>query len=100
MRSGEHCIKKIQCHPKYHFYKDGYDLNKSVDEIRANYFFEGTCQGSVPNHYLCLESNYYEDAFRNAVSLLGGDSDTLAAIAEALPGIPDELIGIVKATII
>ena len=41
-----------------------------------------------------LESNSFEDAIRNAISL-GGDSDTLAAItgsiAEAAYGIPEEI---------
>ena len=41
-----------------------------------------------------LESNSFEDAIRNAISL-GGDSDTLAAIAgpiaEALHGIPADI---------
>ena len=41
-----------------------------------------------------LESNSFEDALRNAVSL-GGDSDTLACItggiAEAFYGMPSEL---------
>ena len=73
----------------------GYDLTQTVDEIRPSYFFDITCQGSVPQAITCaLESVSYEDAVRNAISL-GGDADTLAAIAgsiaEALHGIPDEL---------
>ena len=73
----------------------GYDLRQTVDEIRPSYFFDVTCQGSVPQAITCaLESVSYEDAVRNAISL-GGDSDTLAAIAgpiaEALHGIPDAL---------
>lgn len=73
----------------------GYDLTKTVDEIRPDYYFDVTCQGSVPQAITCaLASESYEDAVRNAISL-GGDSDTLAAIAgsiaEALHGIPDEL---------
>ena len=72
-----------------------YDLTQTVDEIRPDYFFDVTCQGSVPQAIICaLESVSYEDAVRNAISL-GGDADTLAAIAgpiaEALHGIPDEL---------
>ena len=55
-----------------------------------------TCQGTVPQAVTCaLESENYEDAVRNAISL-GGDSDTLGsiagAIAEALHGIPNEII--------
>ena len=73
----------------------GYDLTKTVDEIRPDYAFDVTCQGTVPQAITCaLESVSYEDAVRNAISL-GGDADTLAAIAgaiaEARHGIPDEI---------
>ena len=72
-----------------------YDLTKTVDEIRPDYAFDVTCQGTVPQAITCaLESVGYEDAVRNAISL-GGDADTLAAIAgaiaEAMHGIPDEI---------
>ena len=72
-----------------------YDLTKTVDEIRPDYFFNETCQGTVPQAITCaLESVSYEDAVRNAISL-GGDADTLAAIAgaiaEAMHSIPDEI---------
>ena len=72
-----------------------YDLTRTVDEIRPGYAFNETCQGTVPEAITCaLESVSFEDAIRNAVSL-GGDSDTLAAIAgpiaEALHGIPGEM---------
>ena len=58
--------------------------------------FEGTCQGTVPTALVCaLESTSLEDAVRNAVSL-GGDADTLAAIAgavgEALHGLDEGLV--------
>ena len=71
----------------------GYDLTRTVDDIRPGYAFDMTCQGTVPQAVTCaLESENYEDAVRNAVSL-GGDSDTLGsiagAIAEALHGIPN-----------
>lgn len=73
-----------------------YDLTLSVDEIRPDSSFDVTCQGSVPPAITCaLESESFEDAVRNAVSL-GADSDTLAAIAgpiaEAIHGIPDEFV--------
>lgn len=73
-----------------------YDLTQTVDEIRPNYFFNETCQGTVPQAITCaLESDNFEDAVRNAISL-GGDSDTLAAIAgpiaEALHNIPQAII--------
>ena len=72
-----------------------YDLTRTVDEIRPGYAFNETCQETVPEAITCaLESASFEDAIRNAVSL-GGDSDTVAAIAgpiaEALHGIPDEI---------
>lgn len=70
----------------------GYDLRQTVYEIMLDYGFDETCQGTVPQAITCaLASVSFEDAVRNAVSL-GGDSDTLAAIAgpiaEALHGIP------------
>ncbi len=61
-----------------------YALNRTVDEIRGSYSFDVTCQGSVPEAITCfLESESFEDAVRNAVSL-GGDSDTQAAIAGSI----------------
>ena len=58
-----------------------YQLSKTLDEIRPDYYFDVTCQGSVPEAITAfLESTSYEDTIRNAVSL-GGDSDTQAAIA-------------------
>ena len=73
----------------------GYDLTQTVDEIRPNYFFNEICQDTVPQAITCaLESDSLEDAVRNAISL-GGDSDTLGAIAgpiaEALHGIPQDI---------
>lgn len=73
----------------------GYDLSRTVDEIRPNYVFNETCQRSVPEALTCvLEAVDFEDAIRNAISI-GGDSDTIAAIAggiaEAMFGIPDDL---------
>lgn len=58
-----------------------YPLQKNLAQIRPSYRFNGTCQGSVPQSIIAfLESESYEDAIRNAVSL-GGDADTMAAIA-------------------
>lgn len=57
-----------------------YDLHRTLDEIRPDYTYDETCQGSVPEAILAfLESSDYEDAIRKAVSL-GGDSDTQACI--------------------
>ena len=73
----------------------GYDLRRSVDEIRPDYVFNERCQDSVPQALTCaLEATSYEDAIRNAISI-GGDSDTIAAIAggvaEAMFGIPESI---------
>ena len=62
----------------------GYDLSRSVDEIRAVHEYNETAQGCVPEALTCaLEAVNFEDAIRNAVSV-GGDADTLAAIAGGL----------------
>jgi ADP-ribosylglycohydrolase len=74
----------------------GYNLDRTVQEIRPGYRFDVSCQGSVPEAIIAfLDSDSWEDAVRNAVSL-GGDSDTLAAmaggIAEAFYGrVPDDV---------
>ena len=58
-----------------------YDLSRTLDEIRPTYYFDVSCQGSVPESIIAfLESEDFEDAVRKAVSL-GGDSDTMASIA-------------------
>jgi ADP-ribosylglycohydrolase len=62
----------------------GYDLRRTVDEIRPTYRFDVSCQGSVPEAIVAfLDSADWESAVRNAVSL-GGDSDTQACIAGAI----------------
>lgn len=73
----------------------GYDLNTKVDDIRPTYRHSEAAQHSVPQALVCaLEAVSYEDAVRNAVSI-GGDSDTIAAIAgavaEARFGLPQEI---------
>ena len=72
-----------------------YSLNFTLDQIRDSYKFNETCQNTVPQAIMAfLESESFEDAIRNAISI-GGDSDTIAAItggiAEAYYGIPTEL---------
>ena len=74
--------------------KFGYDLSRRLDDIRPDYKFDVSCQGSVPEAMIAfLESDSFEDAIRKAVSL-GGDSDTIACItggiAQAFYGdVPD-----------
>ena len=72
-----------------------YRIDFTLDSIRPGYSFDVTCQGSVPQAFASFfESTGFEDAIRNAISL-GGDSDTIAAIAggmaEAYYGIPADL---------
>jgi len=62
----------------------GYNLTRTLDEIRPSYRFDETCPRTVPEALTAfLESTSFEDAVRNAVSL-GGDSDTLACIAGSI----------------
>lgn len=80
----------------------GYDLDRTVGDIRPTYGFDESCQRTVPEAIVAfLDSASYEDAIRNAISL-GGDSDTLACItggiAEAYYGpIPAVIMEQVKA---
>ena len=72
-----------------------YDLNFTLNEIRPSYAFNESCQKTVPQAIVSfLESENFEDAIRNAISI-GGDSDTLAAItgsiAEAAYGISEDI---------
>jgi ADP-ribosylglycohydrolase len=73
-----------------------YRLDERLDDIRPIYRFDVSCQGSVPQSIIAfLESEDWEDAVRNAVSL-GGDADTMAAIAGSIAeafygGVPDAI---------
>jgi ADP-ribosylglycohydrolase len=75
----------------------GYDLNRTLNEIRPTYHFDVSCQGSVPQAMIAfLESEDFESTIRNAISL-GGDSDTLACIAGGMAQafykeIPEEIV--------
>jgi ADP-ribosylglycohydrolase len=70
----EHIRDEISC-------RFGYNLSRTLDEIRPGYTFDVSSQGSVPEAIISfLESLSYEDAVRGAISL-GGDSDTQACIA-------------------
>jgi len=89
-----------------------YNLDRKIDDIRPNYEFNESCQGTVPEAIIAfLESTDFENAIRLAVSI-GGDSDTIACItggiAEAyykkipsyivenvLKILPEELINVV-----
>lgn len=95
-----------------------YRLDFTCDEIRPAYFFDGTCQGTVPQALEAfLESTSFEDAIRTVISI-GGDCDTSGAICGSvawsywkaqgndptlkklrnavLPLLPEEFIGIAE----
>ena len=75
----------------------GYNLDRTLDEIRPSYQFEISCQKSVPESIIAfLKADNLEGAIRNAVSL-GGDADTMACIAGGIAQafykeIPSEII--------
>ena len=90
------CYGKLKEEIKTYVEKEfGYDLSKTCDEIRPEYHFDLSCQGTVPQAITAfLEGTDFEDVIRTAVSL-GGDCDTLTCIAggmaEAFYGVPDFL---------
>jgi ADP-ribosylglycohydrolase len=73
-----------------------YNLSRTLDEIRPSYYFDVSCQGSVPEAIIAFfESTNWEDAVRKAVSL-GGDSDTIACVTGGIAaafygGVPKRL---------
>jgi ADP-ribosyl-[dinitrogen reductase] hydrolase len=78
------------------YMKRFYKLPESLEAARNKEPKDATCDGTVPDALLCfLSAKDYEEAVRNAVSL-GGDSDTLAAmagsIAEPFFGIPERIL--------
>ena len=76
----------------------GYDLERKYADIKPEYKFDVTCQGSVPESIICFfESIDYESAIRLAVSI-GGDADTMGAITGSIASafykeIPDKIAG-------
>lgn len=78
----------------------GYNLDIKLEDIRDEYRFDSSCQGSVPIAIMAfLQRDNAVDALRLAISM-GGDSDTIGcmttAIANACPtrynNLPDSLI--------
>ena len=74
----------------------GYNLNRTLDEISPSYHHVEDCMRTMPEAFTCfLEADSYEETVRN-VMYIGGDTDTLAAIAgavaEAFWGIPEDVI--------
>ena len=72
-----------------------YDLNYTYKGLVEDYYFNETCQETVPQAIYCFAiSNDFEDCLRTSISI-GGDSDTLCAIscaiAEAYYGVPEDI---------
>ena len=66
---------------EYIEHKFGYNMSRTIDEIRPTYKWDSSCQISVPEAIIAfLDGRDFEDVVRLAVSL-GGDADTQAAIA-------------------
>lgn len=91
LAKNKYSIDEIRSYINENYYK----LDFTIDEIRDDYTFDVTCQGSVPQAIEAfLESTSFEDAIRTAISI-GGDSDTIAAItgsiAGAYYGIPESI---------
>jgi len=58
----------------------GYDLGRTVEQVRATYSFNESCQGTVPEALISFfDADDFEQAIRNAISL-GGDADTIGSV--------------------
>ena len=73
---------KIKRFVEKHF---GYNLDTDLREIRQDYAFDVTCQGSVPIAIMAYLQEPYcaEKAIRLAVSM-GGDSDTIGCMTASI----------------
>lgn len=73
---------KMKRFVKKHF---GYNLDVDLREIRPDYGFDVTCQGSVPISIMAFLREPYdaEKAIRLAISM-GGDSDTIGCMTSSI----------------
>ena len=73
---------EIQDYLQEHYYP----MDKELEEIAKDYEWHSDCEGTVVPALECVfEADSFEDAIRNAISL-GGDSDTIAAVAGGFAG--------------
>ncbi len=82
----------IEAYVKHEF---GYDFSMPLAEMRARHRHDETCMDTLPKALRAFfDGTDFEDVVRNAVSL-GGDADTIGAIAgamgEAMFGVPEDL---------
>lgn len=79
--------KAVECYYPY--------IPTDIDSLRKTYTWGSLCSNTVPEAVACfLQSENFEDAIRNAISI-GGDSDTIGAItggiAEAFYGVDERI---------
>ena len=87
-------LNQVESYINDHYYR----LDKTVNEIRKEtqgQHGKEICQVTMPQAFTCLfEGTDFEDVIRNCISI-GGDSDTIAAIAggiaEAVYQVPEEM---------
>ena len=85
--------KAIEAYVRREF---GYDFSDTLAEMRARHAHVETCMDSLPKALRSyMDGISYEDVVRNAVSL-GGDTDTLGAIAGAIFSLIFEFGGFVN----
>lgn len=78
-----HSLEEIK---KYVVTEFNYDVSRTVDELRIKHCHIETCMDSLPKALTAFfEGKDFEDVIRNCISL-GGDTDTIAAIAGAMAG--------------
>lgn len=67
-----------------YIHENFYPMDRTLEQIRPDYRFDESCQKTVPEAIIAfLESENFEDAIRNAISL-GGDADTIGAITGSI----------------
>lgn len=78
-----------------------YEISFDLEELHKYYKHNETCQKSVPEAFYCfLSSNSFEDCLRR-VCYIGGDADTVGAMACALASafykeVPEKLLDLVR----
>ena len=80
-KSGEMSKQELKEYVEKEF---GYDLSQSYEELHKVYEYSESCQDTFPAAFISFyKGQDYEDVIRHAIAL-GGDADTLAAIAGSM----------------
>ncbi len=75
----------------------GYNLQRTIEEIRPGYFYDQSCEATVPEAIIAfIDSDDYESAIRLAISL-GNKDGSLVSIAGAIAQayykeVPDHIV--------